>query len=141
LATLVVFAREMEAILTDAALVMFDKMLGGVFRRAYRAYRENVVHRAKALDASTRALLHMAKAMLAAKASGEDQVAAVERSLGWERLKSAAQSSTPTTRAFPSEPRAFTRRLRQRRIVSSLIGMPIRLIKRSPGRPPAMAKR
>ena len=92
LATLVVFAREMEAILTDAALVMFDKMLGGVFRRAYRAYRENVVHRAKALDASTRALLHMAKAMLAAKASGEDQVAAVERSLGWERLKSAASA-------------------------------------------------
>ena len=87
LATLVVFAREMEAILTDAALVMFDKMLGGVFRRADRAYRENVVHRAKALDASARALLRMAQAMLAAKESGEDQVSAVERSLGWERLK------------------------------------------------------
>ena len=29
----------------------------------------------------------MAKAMLAAKESGEDQVSAVERSLGWERLK------------------------------------------------------
>jgi len=87
LATLVVFAREMEAILTDAALVMFDKMLGGVYRRAERAYRENVVHRAKALDASARALLQMAKAMLAAKESGEDQDAAVERSLGWERLR------------------------------------------------------
>lgn len=87
LAALVVFAREMEAILTDSALVMFDKMLGGVYRRADRAYRENLVHRAKALDASARALLHMAKAMLAAKESGEDQDAAVERSLGWERLK------------------------------------------------------
>ena len=87
LATLVVFAREMEAILTDAALVMFDKMLGGVYRRADRTYRENLVHRAKALDASARALLYMAKAMLAAKESGEDQDAAVERSLGWERLK------------------------------------------------------
>jgi hypothetical protein len=87
LAILVVFAREMEAIPTDSALVMFDNMLGGVFHRADRAYRENVVHRAKALDASARALLHMAKAMLAAKESGEDQVSAVERSLGWERLK------------------------------------------------------
>jgi hypothetical protein len=29
----------------------------------------------------------MAKAMLAAKEKGEDQVAAVERALGWERLK------------------------------------------------------
>jgi hypothetical protein len=87
LATLVVFVREMEAILTDAAITMFDKMLGSVFRRADRAHKENVVDRAKALDASTRALLGMAKAMLAAKASGEDQVAAVERALGWERLK------------------------------------------------------
>lgn len=87
MATLVVFARETEAILTDAALVMFDKMLGGVSRRAERDYRENVVHRAKALDASARALLHMAKAMLAARDSGEDQDATVERSLGWERLK------------------------------------------------------
>jgi TnpA family transposase len=87
LAALVVFAREMEAILTDAAITMFDKMLCGEFRRADRAHKENVVDRAKALDASTRALLGMAKAMLAAKASGQDQVAAVERSLGWERLK------------------------------------------------------
>ena len=87
LATLVVCAREMEAVLTDAALAMFDKMLGGVFRRADRAHKDNVVDRAKTLDASARALLGMAKAMLAAKDRGEDQVAAVERSLGWERLK------------------------------------------------------
>ena len=87
LATLVVFAREMEAVLTDAALVIFDKMLGGVFRRAEQTHKEHVVDRAKTLDASTRALLGMAKAMLAAKASGQDQVATVERVLGWERLK------------------------------------------------------
>lgn len=39
LTTLVVFAQEMDAILTDAALVMFDKMRGGVFRRADPAQR------------------------------------------------------------------------------------------------------
>jgi len=33
LATLVVFVREMEAILTDAGIAMFDKMLGSVFRQ------------------------------------------------------------------------------------------------------------
>jgi TnpA family transposase len=87
LATLVVFAREMEAVLTDATLGMFDKMLGSIFRRADRAHKDNVVDRAKTLDASARALLGMAKAMLAAKAKNEDQVAAVERALGWERLK------------------------------------------------------
>jgi TnpA family transposase len=86
-ATLVVFAREMEAMLIDAALAMFDKMLGAVFRRADRAHKDNVVDRAETLDTSARALLDMAKAMLAAKANNEDQVAAVERALGWERLK------------------------------------------------------
>ena len=40
LATLVVFAREMEASLIDAALAMFDKMLGAVFRRADRAHKD-----------------------------------------------------------------------------------------------------
>ena len=85
-ATLVVFAREMEAILTDAALVMFDKMLCSVCRRADQAHKEHAVDRAKTLDASTRALIDMAKAMLAAKACGEDQIVAVERALGWERL-------------------------------------------------------
>jgi TnpA family transposase len=87
LATLVVFAREMEATLTDAALVMFDKMLGSVFRRADRERKENVVERAKTLDASMRVLIGMAKAMLTAKDSGADQVATVERAVGWERLK------------------------------------------------------
>jgi hypothetical protein len=87
LATLLAFARETEAVLTDAALVMFDKMLGSVFRRADREHKDNVADRAETLDASTRALLGMAKAMLAAKAKNEDQVAAVERALGWERLK------------------------------------------------------
>jgi hypothetical protein len=87
LATLVVFAREMEVALNDGALAMFDKMLGAVFRRADRVHKDNVVDRAKTLDASTRALLGMAKAMLAAKERGEDQVAAVEHALDWERLK------------------------------------------------------
>jgi hypothetical protein len=87
LATLAVFAREMEATLIDAALGMFGKMLGSVFRRADRAHDDNVAARAKTLDASARALLVMAKAMLAAKDFGQDQIAAVETALGWERLK------------------------------------------------------
>jgi TnpA family transposase len=102
LATLVVFAREMEAVLTDAALAMFDKMLGSIFRRANCAHKDNVVDRAKTLDASARALLGMAKAMLAAKAKDEDQVTAVERSLGWERLKtlvSEAEAAIANTRS------------------------------------------
>jgi len=59
----VVFAREMEVELTDAALTMFDKMIGGVFRKADRRHKEQLIDRAKMLNSSTRALVGMAKAM------------------------------------------------------------------------------
>jgi hypothetical protein len=65
---------------------MFDKMIGTVFRRADQAHKEHVAGRAKTLGASTRALIGMTKAMLAAKACGEDQIATVERVMGRERL-------------------------------------------------------
>jgi TnpA family transposase len=96
LATLIVFAREMETILTDATLTMFDKMLGSVFRRANNTHKENLVARAKTLDASRRVLLGMARAMLAAKEHGEDQVTTVERALGWKRLKAIVDEADKT---------------------------------------------
>jgi hypothetical protein len=63
--------------LTDAALTMFDKMMAGVFCKADRRHKDNLVNRAKILDSSARALLGMAKAMLIARASGTDPLAAV----------------------------------------------------------------
>ncbi|MCC7106271.1 MAG: Tn3 family transposase, partial [Chloroflexi bacterium] len=86
LATLVVFAREMEALLTDAAIAMFDKLVGGIFRKADNKHKESVVQRAQVLVTTTRALLAMAKTMVAARQAGADPLAAVERSMGWDRL-------------------------------------------------------
>src|SRR5207244_11810680 len=86
LATLVVFAREMEAVLTDAGIAMFDKMLGSVFRKAERRHKTHLVDRAMVLDTATRTLLGLAKAMLAAQQAGDDPGTAVERLIGWERL-------------------------------------------------------
>jgi hypothetical protein len=37
----------MEVELTDAALTMFDKMMGGVFRRADRRHKDQLINRAK----------------------------------------------------------------------------------------------
>jgi hypothetical protein len=84
---LVVFAREMEAELTDAALTMFDKIMGGVFCKADRLHKDNLVNRAKMLDSSARTLLGMAKAMPSARANGTDPLPAVERTIGWQRLE------------------------------------------------------
>jgi len=57
LATLVVFARETEVEVTDATLTMFDKMIGGVFRKADRRHKELLIDRAKILHSSTRTLV------------------------------------------------------------------------------------
>jgi hypothetical protein len=65
---------------------MFDKMLGSIYRRADQAHKQRVVDRAKTLDALTRALLGMAKAMLSARERGEDPASAVDGALGWDRL-------------------------------------------------------
>lgn len=67
---MVVFAREMEAELTDAALGLFDKMMGRVFRKADRQHQEHLLDRAKRLDQGARALVGMAKALLSARAEG-----------------------------------------------------------------------
>ena len=87
LATLVVFAREVEVEVTDAALTMFDKMIGGVFRKADRRHKEQLIDRAKMLHSSTRALVGMGKAMLSARANGTDPLAAFEQTIGWQRLE------------------------------------------------------
>jgi hypothetical protein len=82
----------MEAELTDNALTMFDKMMGGVFCKADRQHKDNLVNRAKILDSSTRALLGMAKAMLSARANGTDPLAAVERTIGWQGLEETVEA-------------------------------------------------
>ena len=84
---MLVFVREMQAELTDAALTMFDKMIGGVFCKADRQHNNNLVNRAKILDSSARTLVGMAKAMLSARANGTDPLAALEQTIGWQQLE------------------------------------------------------
>ena len=59
-------------------------MRGSIYRRADQAHKQRMVGRAKTLDPSTRALLGLAKAMLAARERGEDPIAAVDSALGWD---------------------------------------------------------
>ena len=82
----------MEVELTDAALIMFDKMMGGVFRKADRRHKDQLVNRAKMLHSSTRALVSMAKAMLSARANGTDPLAAIEQTIGWQRLEALVEA-------------------------------------------------
>ena len=74
------------------ALIMFDKMMGGVFRKADRRHTDQLVNRAKMLHRSTRALVSMAKAMLSARANGTDPLAAIEQTIGWQRLEALVEA-------------------------------------------------
>ena len=87
LATLVVFAREMEAVLTDAALAMFDKMLGAVFRRADRAHKTTWSIAPRRSTPQRAPCSAWPRPCSPPRRRNEDQVAAVEHALGWERLK------------------------------------------------------
>ena len=71
---------------------MFDKMMGGVFRKTERRHKDQLVDRTKMLDSSARALVGMAKAMLNARANGTDPLAAIEQTIGWQRLEAMGQS-------------------------------------------------
>lgn len=86
-ATLVVLARELEAALTDSALTVFDKLMGGVFRRAEREHQAESAQRAKTLDLPVRALLGLAKLLLAAREARDDPIATVEKVMGWDRVE------------------------------------------------------
>jgi hypothetical protein len=86
LATLVVFAREMETVLTDAAVAMFDKLIGLTFRKANRLHEERTVSQAKTLNASARMFVTFGKAVIAAHAANADVVKAIDQVMGWERF-------------------------------------------------------
>ena len=76
-----VFPREIEAELTEAAFTTFAKMMGGVFCKASRMHKDNVVNRAKILDSSARTLLGMAKAMVNARVNIDPLAAAPPSSM------------------------------------------------------------
>ena len=89
----------MEVEVADAALSMFDKMMGAVFRKADRRHKEQLIGRAQMLHSSTRALVGMGKAMLSARANGTDPLAAVEQTIGWQRLEALIEAMSQSLEA------------------------------------------
>jgi hypothetical protein len=79
LASLVAFTREMETVLTDAAVTMFDKLMGLTFRKAEKLHNERTVSRAKALGMSARMFVSAGKTVIAAHAARTDIVEAIDK--------------------------------------------------------------
>lgn len=87
LATLVAFAIEMEAALTDAALVMVEKLISSLFRRADRTRSERLLGQARLLKDTARVHVRLGRLLIDARTSGRDPLHAIDTRIGWEQLE------------------------------------------------------
>jgi hypothetical protein len=86
LATLTAVALDLGETLTDLALDIFDRLLGGLFRRAERRHADAFLREGQAVSEKVRLYARIGAALVAAKKSGTDAFAAIEQEIPWERF-------------------------------------------------------
>lgn len=91
LAILTAFVIEQEARLSDAAVDMFDRLMGVVFRRAERTRTERVAERAKEQEDLITMHAVTGQAMIAARKAGVDPFAAIEAAVGWQAFQDSVE--------------------------------------------------
>lgn len=97
-ATLVALMLHLETELTDAALSMFDKMMGGLARKAERRTAETAAATLGEMQSQLRLLAKAGRAVVQAHETDTDAFDAVEASVGWERfLRAVAETEAMTT--------------------------------------------
>ena len=99
LATLVAFAIETEAVLTDAALVMVGKMVASLFRRADRTRSERLLGAARLLKDTARHHARLGRLLMDARANGRDPRRAITDRIGWEQLEHSVRDAEELTRS------------------------------------------
>jgi hypothetical protein len=86
---------KLESALTDAALSMFDKLMGSIVRKAARRFDERTLQSAREARARVQSLTMACRAVIAARDNGSDPFVAVERDVGWhEFLRAVAEAET-----------------------------------------------
>ena len=86
LGLLVAVTLHLETVLTDATLLMFDKLMGGLSRRAERRSEEQAARSAGELRVRLRTLAGSCRALIAARDVGGDLEEAIEQHMGWARF-------------------------------------------------------
>ena len=82
-ATLAAAVLRLEAELTDAALLMFDRLMGILSRRAERSVTEGAAGALRDAQVHLRLLARAGRAVIAAREGGADVADAVEKAVGW----------------------------------------------------------
>ena len=99
LAMLVASVIEMEATLTDAALVMVEKMVGALFRRADRTRSDRLLGQARMLKDTARFHARLGRLLVDARASGRDAFRAIDAKMGWDQLERSIRFAEDLTRS------------------------------------------
>ena len=85
-ATVAAAAIRLETDLGDAALFMFDKLMGGLSRRAERSATDNAAVALRDAQIHLRLLARAGRAVIAAHEGDTDLVTAVDEAIGWSRF-------------------------------------------------------
>lgn len=85
-ATLVAVALRLEADLTDAVLIMFDRIMGRIARKAERTGAESAATALRGAQDHLRTLARAGRAVIAAHESDGDVHDAVDHAVGWARF-------------------------------------------------------
>ncbi|MBD8641704.1 Tn3 family transposase [Sphingomonas sp. CFBP 13733] len=99
LAMLVASMIEMEAALTDAALVMVEKMVGALFRRADRTRSDRLLGQARMLKDTARLHARLGRLLVDARASGRDAFRVIDAKVGWDQLERSIRFAEDLTRS------------------------------------------
>jgi len=98
LATLVAFAIEMEVALTDAAILMVEKLVGGMFRRADRTWSERLIDQARLFRDTARLHIRLGQTRLDARSADRNALALIDERIGWAALEQSLRAAEELTR-------------------------------------------
>ena len=92
-ALLMAFAHDRLGCLTDAALDMTDRMIGGLFKRAERRHLDALEQNRRAIGEIVRHHADLGTALIAARDAGGDPFLAIGDGMGWEALERSVEAA------------------------------------------------
>jgi TnpA family transposase len=98
LAILAAFVVETIADYTDQALLLHDRMIGQLLRRAEQRHEEAFYRSGRAINHKLRTFTRVARAVLAARKAGKDLADAIEEVIGWDAFEANVAEAEALTR-------------------------------------------
>ncbi|WP_010219956.1 Tn3 family transposase [Sphingomonas sp. PAMC 26621] len=108
-AVLVAAAIETQVALTDDAVLMFERLFGQLFRRAERREEAALKRDRRTINGKIRLLARLGEAIITARASDADPLAAIEGIIGWDDLATEVDEARRLVRPDPLDPVELSR--------------------------------